>query len=315
MNAKEYTLNLDDKPKVRWNHIINDNKKECIKVIDELEKIIMQQVSSTTYNILYYTINYLTPSNCIKYYDELLAISEILNISFDKILIGQLCYEMFAACTSLIYKDDNNNNIFFRTMDWPLESLKDVTIKLTVIKNNKIVYKGITWVGYIGILTGMKPFKYALSINFRKSDGSIYDNVLKILKMNYPISYLCRDLLESDYDYDQVKENFINVELISPCYIILSSLNEACTIIRDPSKCVNIIECEKYLIQTNKDPGNDSTDIMFSNKRNELAKNVLEKNKNILNDLLEYPILNNDTIYYAIMIPSNNVINYCIHNN
>lgn len=304
-NIKTYTLNLNDEPNIRWKHILMENKEACRNTIDELEKLILSQVSVATYNILYYTINYLTPKSYIRYYDELLSISEILEVSFDKIVIGQLCYELFAACTAITC-EYNNDQTFFRTMDWPLECLKDITIHLNVVKDGKQVYQGVTWIGYVGILTGMKPYKYALAVNFRRSDGSLYDNILKVLNMKWPISYLCREILESDYDLDKIKDDLENFELISPCYIILCGIEKSHVIIRDSNSCKQILSSDKYLIQTNKDPDGENN-IMFSNERFDLAKKIINKNKeNFINDFKQYPIINQDTIYYTIMIPSKN---------
>jgi acid ceramidase len=305
-DIKTYILDLDIEPSKRWINIISENKNQCIEAIAELQNKILSQINPMTYNILYYTINYVTPSKYIKYYDELKSISEILEISFDKILIGQLCYEMFAACTS-VGICMNGQNVHYRTMDWPMKSLKNITIKLKVMKSNKILYEGITWIGYVGILTGMKYNSYSLSINYRKSNNTLHNNALKIIQLKYPISYLCRELLESSDTLLKVKEKLEQTELISPCYISLCGINNDFYVItRDPDSYKTIF-ANNYLIQTNKDSENDKYDIFNSTERHKYVEELILKNdKNLINNLVKYPIINLDTIYYCVMIPSKN---------
>lgn len=45
-------------------------------------------------------------------------------------------------------------------------------------KNNQIIYKSTTWVGYVGILTGMRVQNgYSVSVNFRHTGGALTTNL------------------------------------------------------------------------------------------------------------------------------------------
>ncbi len=45
-------------------------------------------------------------------------------------------------------------------------------------KNGQTISKATTWVGYVGILTGMRVHNgYSVSVNFRHTGGSITTNL------------------------------------------------------------------------------------------------------------------------------------------
>ncbi len=45
-------------------------------------------------------------------------------------------------------------------------------------KNGQTIFKATTWVGYVGILTGMRvPDGYSVSVNFRHTGGSLTTNL------------------------------------------------------------------------------------------------------------------------------------------
>jgi len=49
-------------------------------------------------------------------------------------------------------------------MDWDLELLKDLTIIVDFKYSGQIMFTATTWVGYVGVFTGMKPFGYAVAL-------------------------------------------------------------------------------------------------------------------------------------------------------
>lgn len=55
-------------------------------------------------------------------------------------------------------------------MEWEMPYLRPITIEVEFINNNTTVAIGTTWVGYVGILTGMSMVEgkeFGVSVNFR----------------------------------------------------------------------------------------------------------------------------------------------------
>jgi len=68
------------------------------------------------------------------YVKELEGIAKVLGVNVNKLILGQLMYEMFAACTSTAFKF-GENNCHFRSMDWGMDYLKKVpTVALNISK-------------------------------------------------------------------------------------------------------------------------------------------------------------------------------------
>ena len=59
----------------------------------------------------------------VMYSKELKRIAELLNIPIGKVILLQLAYEAFAACTSIVANGDVGHPLHIRTMDWSVEFL------------------------------------------------------------------------------------------------------------------------------------------------------------------------------------------------
>lgn len=59
-----------------------------------------------------------------------------------------------------------------RTMDWESDFLTRMTVELDFQLGGKTVALATTWAGFVGVLTGMRPGAFSVSVNFRvKGDG------------------------------------------------------------------------------------------------------------------------------------------------
>jgi hypothetical protein len=199
-------------------------------------------------------------------------------------------------------------------MDWDINFLRDLTIELEYMKNNESIAIVTTWVGYIGVLTGVSINKYSISINSRKSNYAFWSNLYRTINMCYPISFIIREVFENKMNYKEMCQKLESVYLISPCYITICSplKTESKIIIRDVYYTETELFGEK-LIQTNIDSENDtSQNILYSSERIALTKKLLnnnnnnfESNEDLLNTLNKYPIINEETVYITLLDPTN----------
>jgi N-acylethanolamine-hydrolysing acid amidase len=99
-------------------------------------------------------------------------------------------------------------------MDWDLPQLRDLTIevkffrnlnsfkKLDFQKGGKTLFLASSWAGYVGVLTGVRPNSYSVSINFRRTEkGNLWQNIKQSLKGGWPTGFLVRVVLEEDNSF------------------------------------------------------------------------------------------------------------------
>jgi acid ceramidase len=112
----------------------------------------------------------------IQFGDEIKGFSKYSGIEEGLLISVQYTYELFAACTSVVFNDESKYPNFLRIMDWNLPILRDYTINLQFQKNNKTIFKAISWAGYFGILTGMRNYSFGISLNYRIIDDNKFNN-------------------------------------------------------------------------------------------------------------------------------------------
>lgn len=320
IEISRYIISLDDPPETRWNHVIDDYKGEFNEILKEIDIIFNALFGSwggyLVQKMCSGMINMASMVGMVKYYRELDGISKRSGVPFGKLVMMQLCYEVFACCTSGIVVI-NGNPIHARTMDWGLSELKKLTVELDFRKDDVTVFLATSWVGYVGLFTAIKPDVCSISLNYRRTGDSILTNLGRAISGKWPAGYLIREVLEMDIQCDQILTYLANSKLISPCYIIVcdSGISNSCIITRDRDGEVDrktIKNHETTLCQTNCDQDGGSLDnIMYSIERREFGHKVLKKLREkgelnyhkIMREFCKYPIHNDITIYACIMNP------------
>lgn len=335
-NCPTFDIDLDAPPETRWDHIIPHYKTQIPKAAGLAEEMLGSKNANVAENIL----NMATSWNALKmpgWDDEIRGICKSSGLSVGKVLLVQLIYEAFAACTSVIV-NGKNHPIHIRTMDWDLPILKELTIQINFKRRDKTVFTGTTWVGYIGVLTGMKARAFSVSINYRQTryginspiKGFMY-NLYRFAMGHWAIGFLVRDVLDSDANYYKAVKKFTNAELISPTYITICGTrkNQGMIITRNRSPHDNNIGNVKTLlgvgdiVQANTDHwrtgdicskdcvGEEWNNICESKYRQKFVLDALDKceNRDCLDTLwiimATDPCYSDDiTIYTSLMIPA-----------
>jgi hypothetical protein len=274
-----------------WNDIVSSHKEKIEIVLSKMRPLYSKYLSIINLSIK----SYKALGGIIMYENEINEISKILNISFSECLIFQLTYEAFSMCTSAIV-DVDGVQTHVRTMDWDLPDLKDVTINIRMMKGEEHLFDAVTWAGFVGIFTGIKPNRYTISMNYRRTDnGTLFDNMKMLLTNAYPNSYLIRELLESDYC---PSESIKNANIISPAYYIVMSKEFSGVIIKD-RKDYKIKHAP--VVQTNCDDYGIGDNILYSYERLKYMKTEFDSYDKLIEHISKFPICNNETIYIVVM--------------
>ncbi|KAK5971187.1 CBAH domain-containing protein, partial [Trichostrongylus colubriformis] len=127
------------------------------------------------------------------------GIADEIGVNLGQLAFLNIFYELSRFCTSVVAQPPGNKDMFHaRNLDfgqlfvwnidaqsWDLtDSLKKVTINLNFIRNGTTLFKGTTLAGHVGILTGMKPNAFSLSMNAKVEPDLA--NVIQWLGGNRP---------------------------------------------------------------------------------------------------------------------------------
>lgn len=105
---------------------------------------------------------------------ELISIARTADVELEYIAMLHLSYESCCACTAVVCTGSDGLTLLGRTLDWELPLLEALNVQLRVFKRGKLLYHSVSWAGYIGVLTALRPSSqgYGLAINFRDAtDG------------------------------------------------------------------------------------------------------------------------------------------------
>ena len=258
-------------------------------------------------------INFMHPN----YYEEIKALSSIVEIPTYKLLAVDYINEELAACTSMCVKHPDGHIMHGRNLDTPwLSILRDTAYIAHFFQEDDYVYSAVIFAGFTGIYTGMRPGKFSLSIDLRRlnGDGPIFKNMLNILRGLKQDSWLLREVLTTARSYGEAVDIISTAYTAATDYFIVCGLNgnEGTVITKNRNMLVNSRELTNeswYIIQTNKDHFDGIYDLRYKAAITRL-ESVGNKNINaesLRNDvmLIVYPA-QHDTVYTTTMIPAKN---------
>ncbi len=306
---KKYVINLDLPPEDRWTEVITAYKPQILQIADTAEEIL----GSTMMAIATPIMSALTNAGGVLYYQEIKGIAQQLDLPVGKVALMQLSYEIFSYCTSIVVEKDGVP-LHFRSMDWDMKELAPMTIDLEFVRRGQTMFVGTGWPGLVGIMTGMKPGAFSVSINYRRTGDGMMTNFTSAVKSHWPVSFLIRHVLTSTHKYRDARTMCKVAKLIAPTYITLVGVNsgQACVLTRGRTDC-DEIKCrdgkQSHVVQTNIDWWRNERgcwqDIEFSVDRREYAYERLEEDEFGINELWklmdEKPVLAFDTLYQTGM--------------
>lgn len=107
------------------------------------------------------------------------------------------------------------------------ELLRPMTLNIEFMRGGKLLYKGVSFVGFVGLITAVKPGAYSYSMNerFGANGGYIglFEWLMGINRKQAWTTLLPRDVFEADdLDFEKVVQIFASSPILAPCYYILA---------------------------------------------------------------------------------------------
>lgn len=328
--ASWYTLNLDLPPSERWTAVITDKKTYLANMIQAIKDLANAFVpSGRLVELVDITLPWMLDTLPNPFKEEIKGIATVSGIPLGEVVLFNIFYEVFTVCTSVVAEDSNGNLVHGRNMDFGLfmgwdvknkswiisERLKPLVVNLDFQRKNQTVFKSTNFAGYVGMLTGIKPHMFTLSMNERFSFDGGYIGILEWILWKRDgmwMSFLTRSVLENANSYEEAKMRLAQTKLLAPAYFILggNQTGQGCIITRSRQNSINILEIDLklnrwYVLETNYDHWEEP---FFLDDRRTPAMKCMNQTtqanisvKTIYDVLSTKPVLNKLTTYTTLM--------------
>jgi len=176
--------------------------------------------------------------------DEMRGLAKASGLGLGEILTMNFIYDISAFCTSTVAQDSKGHIFHARNLDYSFpDYLRNMTVEIDFMSQGKLSYKATTYAGYVGILTGMRPGAFTVSIDER-DQGKWWENALEFLKKEkMGMSFLIRDVLATPgANFSLALQRYSETQLIAPVYIILGGMlpGEGAIITRNQTHAVDV---------------------------------------------------------------------------
>ena len=319
-SIETFQIDLDAPPEERWTEVL-------IKYQEPYHKIanwILQQIPDDLlpeFEAASKLVESLWPNTDLR--KEIEGIAKVANLPAGLVLATNLDYELHAGCTSIVAQNADGTLWHGRNLDYDIPDLQSVTINVQFVRNGQKLYEGTTYVGYIGLVTGVKHGAFSLSMDARDTGGSLWDNLFEwIFKGGKAVPFFYRNVFENTNEYGTALEMLQTTPMIAPSYLIIagteSGQGAVITRNRDGAEDTwTISDKEWFLVQTNDDhwlpPEDNRRDA--TNKHMEKYDPTNIDSKSMLNIMNMKPTLNRYTTYTSVMSAGNNYYYAMIQNN
>uniref|UniRef100_A0A3B3B8Q2 Acid ceramidase n=1 Tax=Oryzias melastigma TaxID=30732 RepID=A0A3B3B8Q2_ORYME len=252
--------------------------------------------------------------------EEIKGIADVSGVPLGEVVLFNIFYEVFTVCTSVVAEDSKGNLFHARNLDFGLflgwdvknkswtisEKLKPLVVNLDFKKNNKTVFKSTNFAGYVGMLTGIKPHMFTLTMNERFSLDGGYIGILEWIlgqRDGMWMSFLTRTVLEKATSYEEAKSLLVQTKMLAPAYFILggNQTGQGCIITRSRTLSIDVLELDPklgrwYVLETNYDHWKEP--FFLDDRRTPAMKCMNQISQTVSKPLLQNPDL---TTYTTLM--------------
>jgi len=249
---------------------------------------------------------------------EIRAGAAALNVPLSTATLMQIIYEVEASCTSIVSENAKGFIFHGRNLDFDLSPvLRKLVINVEFQRSGKTVFYGTTFAGYVGLLTGMRPGAFSVSLNERDI-GTVLENALEALFVpgTTTSALLIRNTLDTHATFMGAAQALADTSTAAAAYITVAGTfpGEGVVITRDRERAadmwwLNITNGNSFLVETNYDHWKPDGDGRRKTAILGMENCTSSTNSNSLSCLfgvLSTPnVLNGDTTYTTLMSASN----------
>ena len=169
----KYTIDLSLPPVLRYQQVAADFKAQTAALPALFDEIVLgMNVNARVDRVRRIARLFLRRVFYKEETEELRGISQVTGIEMWLLVAFNVLLDLFMGCTSGAAKVDDGQGgkkmLHFRTLDWGMDPLRKVVVQLDFIQKpgGNVIASSITYVGYVGVLTGVRK-GLSMSLNFR----------------------------------------------------------------------------------------------------------------------------------------------------
>lgn len=312
---RKYTINLKEEESKRWDKVINSEIEYAKLMIENSKKDIIL-IQRSLLKIFKKPIGLLYKLYGGLYIEEMKSWAEALDININEVITLNCQYELNHirlslnfGCTAAAVWVKGLGMIHLRNMDWELDKMGKAT-RIFEFKEGRRKFVTVGVPGQIGVLSGMLPQKYSVTINYAPTSTNPWFG-------GYGPLFLLREVFESCDTFDEAVKELKTADLATNVLFLVcgTKQDEACVIERTKTKSsVKYIE-HSYITLGNHFKSkkfsefNDDELYEDSSEREFAIANKIEKLgispslTKLANCLDVEPTLNENTCQQMIFIP------------
>ena len=300
-----YQIDLSQPANIRWHHAFAPH----IHTIKALHKELLAALTPQQVHLLSILLKATFLEAEIK--EEIQAAAELTGIAMESFVVLSFFYELRAYCTSLLVKQPDGSILHGRNLDYVVpRAMRELVANIEFMRDGKLLYRATTFIGYFGVLTGVKPGAFAISLDQRAAHGSFWWNIANAAIGHTGNTFAIRKAFETYSNYEETVQYLCEVPLITDSYYIISGVNElqGAIITRFKHRLVDIQHMKPqdwYLVETNYDPW--ARDPAVDNRKTKAEEQLQALGEGYVSDsqvwqvLSTPPVFNVRTIYTTVM--------------
>ena len=249
-----YQVDLDQPAHLRWKHAFAPH----IRTLQALHEELLVALTPHQVRLLAILLKATFLDAEIK--EEIKAAADQTGIALESFVVLSFFYELRAYCTSVLVKQPDGSILHGRNLDYVVpKAMRELVANIEFLRNGQLLYRATTFIGYFGVLTGVKPGAFAISLDQRVPKGSIWRNIANAAIGNTGNTFAIRKAFETFATYEETVQYLCEVPLITDSYYIISGVSElqGAIITRFKHSLVDIRPISPtnwYLVETNFDP-------------------------------------------------------------
>ncbi|TFK25142.1 hypothetical protein FA15DRAFT_591146 [Coprinopsis marcescibilis] len=253
-----YIIDLSKPPKERYADICKDFTVE----IKELSQVYDEILQMTGYPRILGCIAKLLLRRVFSKDEtkEIRGISEASGIPLNLVVAYNTFLDLFSGCVSGGVQVQERGMLHFRGLDWHMEPLREMIIRVQYVRGGKVVARAVTYAGYVGTLTGVRE-GLSIALNYRARINSSHTvrshrwhQLSLLLGWRPSISSQLRTFLLSPGPAPTLAQvaEVLAQSTSSPCYLTFCSPTSVMLVEKDLRTAV-VHESDNFLSVTNHD--------------------------------------------------------------
>lgn len=228
MNTPRITVDLDRHPHQRWEAL-----RPCSAVAREFCQLYLKDLGGLGQfgsMVNAYRLAYVRRDHG----QEIDALAEMCGLSSEEVLVANLYYDaikVVLGCTAFAV-DTPKGPLHARNLDWWTENniLRDYTTIMDFSRDGALLFQAVSWPGFIGVLSGLAPGRFAITLNAVSSHEQAC--------LAQPVTLLLRQVFEQAGSYEEAVKMLATEKIVSDCLLLVTGTKQGqlAVIERTPTK-------------------------------------------------------------------------------